>query len=152
MLWHHNTFCVKQKLEIIWSTIRACGKFGQGIIRNAEVYVKLALITPLEVVSFVHLFIHLFPFIHSFIHFYWPININYNIIFSLPTNSKNYTEQVQTLTTRDCNGPQTNMPKNVGSVKNLISKNKLVAFIEKYTDKIILNLQVLWPLTVFTIL
>ena len=25
--------------------------------------------------------------------------------------------QIQTLTTRDCNGPQTNMPKNVGSVK-----------------------------------
>ena len=24
---------------------------------------------------------------------------------------------VQTLTTRDCNGPQTNMPENVGSVK-----------------------------------
>ena len=24
---------------------------------------------------------------------------------------------VQTLTTRDCKGPQTNMPKNVGSVK-----------------------------------
>ena len=25
--------------------------------------------------------------------------------------------EVQTLTTRDCKGPQTNMPKNVGSVK-----------------------------------
>lgn len=46
------------------------------------------------------------------------ININYNIIFSLPTNSKNCI--------------------------------KRVAFIQKYTHKIILNLQELWPRTVFT--
>ena len=25
--------------------------------------------------------------------------------------------KVQTLTTRDCKGPQTNMPKNIGSIK-----------------------------------
>ena len=28
-----------------------------------------------------------------------------------------YGNRVQTLTTRDCKGPQTNMPKNVGSIK-----------------------------------
>ena len=33
-------------------------KFGLGIIRNAAVYFKSVLITPLEVVSFVHFFIH----------------------------------------------------------------------------------------------
>lgn len=62
----------------------------------------------------------IFSFInsHSFIHFYWSININYNIIFSLPTNSKNCI--------------------------------KRVAFIQKYTHRIILNLQELWPRTVFT--
>jgi len=42
-------------------------KFGKGIIRNAEVYVKLVWITPLEVVSCFHVFIHLFPFIHLFV-------------------------------------------------------------------------------------
>ena len=30
-------------------------------------------------------------------------------------NKKHYT--LQTLTTKDCKGPQTNMPKNVGSIK-----------------------------------
>ena len=31
-------------------------------------------------------------------------------------NSMNIFLRVQTLTTRDCKGPQTNMPKNVGSI------------------------------------
>ena len=33
---------------------------------------------------------------------------------------------MQTLTTKDCKGPQTNMPKNVGSIKDLMSKNNNV--------------------------
>ena len=43
-----------------------------------------------------------------------------SVAMFLQIQTDNY---IQTLTTKDCNGPQTNMPKNVGSI---ISKNNNV--------------------------
>ena len=55
----------------------------------------------------------------------WAIGILFSFIFSFfEHNGKNekivrinIIFSVQTLTTKDCKGPQTNMPKNIGSIK-----------------------------------
>ena len=37
--------------------------------------------------------------------------------------------RVQTLTTKDCKGPQTNMPENVGSIKTWSAKMRVPIYI-----------------------